>query len=60
MKNDTIELFDLNDKKCGEVEVPPSSETAPPRLIVWHGRKFQEGGSDGSFYEHNQAGEVPK
>lgn len=61
MKNDTIELFDLNDRKCGEVEIPPGSETAEPRLILWCGRKFQEGGAAGSFfYGHNQAGEVLK
>lgn len=60
MKNDTIELFDLNDRLCGTVEVPPGSETAPPRLVVWRGRRFQEGWSEDSFYERNQAGEVPK
>lgn len=58
MKNDVLELFDLNDKKCGEVEMQPRAENAGPRNVIFRGRRFTEGGVEGSFYGVNQCGEV--
>ena len=58
MKNDILELFDLNDKKVGEVEMSPRAENAGPRKVIFRGRRFIEGGAEGSFYGANQCGEV--
>lgn len=56
---DRIEFFDLNDCKVGEVSLSKAGENAAPRIIAFRGKRYQEGGGEGSFYERLQAAEIP-
>ena len=57
---DKCELFDLNDQKVSEVALPPRADGAPPRNVIWKGRRFVEGGQPDSFYGAGQLAEVFK
>ncbi len=52
------QLYDLDDKRIGELFLAPRLVDQPARVIVWHGRKFREGDASG-FYHSNQFGELP-
>jgi len=52
----TIELFDANDCKIGEVQMPARTPAQRPRLIAYQGKHYIEGG-EGGYYSENQAGE---
>jgi hypothetical protein len=52
------ELFDLNDRRVGELWLEPRTQGQPLREIVWHGRRFREGDGTG-FYGVNQFAELP-
>ncbi len=54
-----VQLYDLNDKQCGTVDLKPRGENEPPRTVVWMGRKFREGDGTG-FYGPDQFAEVLK
>ena len=52
------QLYDLDDKRIGELYLPPRLPDQPARVIMWTGRKFREGDASG-FYHSNQFGEIP-
>lgn len=53
-----VKIYDKDNNLVDQVELPPRRPDQGKRRLVWHGKRFIEGGGDNSFYGVNEFAEV--